>query len=141
LGAGLDFRPRKSTACAAFSGAGRERSIALALICARVLEPSSKLATARALLSKTAGSTLLDALGLEPVDEDDCYAALDWLLAAQPRIEAKLAKRHLGEGSLVLWDVTSTYFEGRACPLARRGHSRDGKADRPRSGQIPHSLP
>ena len=109
----------------------RERSIALALICARVLEPRSKLATARALLSETASSTLLDALDLEPVDEDACYAALDWLLAAQPRIEAKLAKRHLSEGSLVLWDVTSTYFEGRACPLARRGHSRDGKADRP----------
>jgi transposase len=74
---------------------------------------------------------LLDALDLEPVDEDACYAALDWLLAAQPRIEAKLAKRHLSEGRLVLWDVTSTYFEGRACPLAWRGHSRDGKADRP----------
>jgi hypothetical protein len=109
----------------------RERAIALALICARVLEPSSKLATARALLSETASSTLLDALDLDPVDEDACYAALDWLLAAQSRIEAKLAKRHLSEGSLVLWDVTSTYFEGGACPLARRGHSRDGKADRP----------
>jgi hypothetical protein len=109
----------------------RERAIALALICARVLEPSSKLATARALLSETASSTLLDALDLEPVDEDACYAALDWLLAAQPRIEAKLASRHLSEGSLVLWDVTSTYFEGRACPLARRGHSRDDKSDRP----------
>lgn len=109
----------------------RERSIALALICARVLEPGSKLATARALLSETASSTLLDALDLAPVDEDACYAALDWLLAAQPRIEAKLATRHLREGSLVLWDVTSTYFEGRACPLARRGHSRDGRTDRP----------
>jgi len=109
----------------------RERAIALALICARVLEPSSKLATARALLSETASSTLLDALDLEPVDEDACYAALDWLLAAQPRIEAKLATRHLSEGSLVLWDVTSTYFEGGACPLARRGHSRDDKSDRP----------
>ncbi|HLD78148.1 MAG TPA: IS1634 family transposase, partial [archaeon] len=109
----------------------RERSIVLALICARVLEPSSKLATARALLSETASSTLLDVLDLDPVDEDACYAALDWLLAAQPRIEAKLAKRYLSEGSLVLWDVTSTYFEGRACPLARRGHSRDGRSDRP----------
>ena len=109
----------------------RERSIGLALICARVLEPSSKLATARALLSETASSTLLDVLDLDPVDEDACYAALDWLLAAQPRIEAKLAKRYLSEGSLVLWDVTSTYFEGRACPLARRGHSRDGRSDRP----------
>lgn len=109
----------------------RERAIALALICARVLEPSSKLATARALLSEAASSTLLDALDLEPVDEDACYAALDWLLAAQPRIEAKLANRHLSEGSLVLWDVTSTYFEGGACPLARRGHSRDEKSDRP----------
>ena len=109
----------------------RERSIVLALICARVLEPSSKLATARALLSETASSTLLDVLDLDPVDEDACYAALDWLLAAQPRIEAKLANRYLREGSLVLWDVTSTYFEGRACPLARRGHSRDGRSDRP----------
>src|SRR5438552_17258638 len=59
------------------------------------------------------------------------YAALDWLLAGQARIEGNLAARHLEEASLVLWDVTSTYFEGRSCPLARRGHSRDGKSDRP----------
>lgn len=109
----------------------RERSIALALIGARVLEPSSKLATARSLWSETASSTLADALDLEAVDVDDCYAALDWLLAAQPRIESKLAARHLGEASLVLWDVTSAYFEGHCCPLARRGHSRDGQSDRP----------
>lgn len=113
------------------SGPSRQRSIALALIAARVLEPNSKLATARSLWSDTACSTLAEALELEAVDVDDCYAALDWLLAAQPRIEAKLAARHLGEASLVLWDVTSTYFEGQCCPLARRGHSRDGKSDRP----------
>lgn len=109
----------------------RERSMALALICARVLAPSSKLATARALLPETASSTLGDALQLDRVDADACYAALDWLFARQARIEAKLATRHLRDASLVLWDVTSAYFEGRACPLARRGHSRDGKSDRP----------
>ncbi len=109
----------------------RERSVALALICARVLAPSSKLATARALLPETASSTLADVLDLDRVDVDACYAALDWLFARQARIEAKLATRHLSDASLVLWDVSSTYFEGRACPLARRGHSRDGKSDRP----------
>lgn len=109
----------------------RERSVALALICARLLEPGSKAATARSLWSETATSTLAEALKLAEVQVDECYAALDWLLAAQPRIEAKLAERHLSDASLVLWDVTSTYFEGHACPLAHHGHSRDGKADRP----------
>jgi len=109
----------------------RERSLAIALICARVLEPSSKLATARGLMPETKSSTLGEALALGRVDVDECYAALDWLLARQARIEAKLAQRHLSEGSLVLWDVTSTYFEGQCCPLARRGYSRDGKTDRP----------
>ena len=112
------------------SRSGRERSVALALICARVLEPNSKLATARGLVPETERSTLAEALALGRVDVEECYAALDWLLARQARIENKLAQRHLVEASLVLWDVTSTYFEGHCCPLARRGYSRDGKTDR-----------
>lgn len=112
------------------SRASRERSVAFALICARVLEPGSKLATARGLDPQTEGSTLGQVLELGAVDADACYAALDWLRARQARIEAKLAARHLQEGSLVLWDVTSTYFEGQCCALARRGYSRDGRTDR-----------
>ncbi len=108
----------------------RERSVTLALICARILQPSSKLATARGLVPETEGSTLAEALGLGRVDVEECDAALDWLRARQARIESKLAERHLADASLVLWDVTSTYFEGHCCPLARRGYSRDGKTDR-----------
>ncbi len=67
---------------------------------------------------------------MEDADEDDCYAALDWLLDQQSRVEEALAKRHLSEGALVLYDVTSTYFEGRTCPLAKLGHSRDGQKDK-----------
>ena len=112
------------------SRASRARSVAFALICARVVEPGSKLATARGLDPQTESSTLGEVLELGAVDADACYAALDWLGARQARIEAKLAARHLQEGSLVLWDVTSTYFEGQCCALARRGYSRDGRTDR-----------
>ena len=80
---------------------------------------------ARALRTETAGSTLGEQLGLGTVDEDQLYAAMDWLLPQQPQIERALARRHLGEGTLVLYDVTSTYFEGRCCPLAGYGYSRD----------------
>jgi hypothetical protein len=66
-------------------------------------------------------------LGLGEVDEDELYQALDWLLQRQPAIEATLAKRHLSNGTLVLYDVSSSYMEGRCCPLAKRGYSRDGK--------------
>jgi len=104
------------------------RDLALAMIVSRILHPSSKLATTRCLNEATAASTLAGALGLEtPVHENDLYEAMDWLLSRQEAIEKALAKRHLDEGSLVLYDLTSSYFEGKTCPLARRGYSRDGK--------------
>jgi Transposase DDE domain len=104
-------------------GPSRERQLALALVCQRVLCPESKLATARAL----ARSTLSSELGVEGADHDDLYAGLDWLFARQERIEERLARRHLQEGQLVLYDLSSSYFEGETCPLARLGYSRDGK--------------
>ena len=104
-----------------------ERDRAVALIAARVLAPDSKLATARALAPSSATSTLGEMLGLETVEAEDLYAAMDWLGARQAKIEKALAKRHLHDGTLVLYDVSSSYFEGRCCPLARIGHSRDGK--------------
>jgi len=110
-----------------------ERSRALAMILQRVLEPGSKLACTRAL----AQSTLAGELGVEGADADDLYAALDWLGERQERIEARLARRHLQEGTLVLYDVSSSYFEGRKCPLARLGYSRDGKRGMP---QIVYGL-
>ena len=108
-----------------------QRARVLALIAQRVLQPASKLATARALRSETAHSTLGEELGVAAVDEDELYEALDWLLPQQPAIEAALAHRHLGEGTLVLYDVSSTYFEGHCCPLARYGHSRDERRGNP----------
>lgn len=109
----------------------RERDLALALVLARLLDPRSKLATARALAESTAWSSLAPELGLGEVDEDDLYGALDWLGERQGRIEQKLARRHLAEGQLVLYDLTSTYFEGRHCPLAQLGYSRDGQPEKP----------
>jgi len=97
------------------------------MICGRILMPRSKLATARGLDSRTLGSTLGELLDLEGSDEDDLYEAMDWLLLRQRRIEDELAKRHLCEGTLTLYDLTSTYSEGRHCSLARFGHNRDGK--------------
>jgi transposase len=108
----------------------RQVALVLAMIIARVLDPASKLATARQLDAATATSSLGALLELGTVDERELYSALDWLLAQQPRIEQRLAARHLSRGTLVLYDVTSTYFEGRACPLARYGYSRDGKRDK-----------
>ena len=108
-----------------------QRNRVLALIAQRVLQPGSKLAAARALRNATAHSTLGQELGVGGVDEDDLYEALDWLLAQQPAIEAALARRHLGAGTLVLYDVSSTYFEGHCCPLARYGHSRDERRGNP----------
>lgn len=101
--------------------ASKERDRALALICQRVLAPGSKLACARQL----AQSTLAEELGVVGVEADGLYAAMDWLSARQEAIEGRLARRHLEGGSLVLYDVSSSYFEGRSCPLARRGYSRD----------------
>jgi transposase len=105
----------------------RQRDLCLAMICQRVIAPASKLATARAL----GQSTLASELGVEDADEDDLYEALDWLLARQGGIEDRLARRHLKDGELVLYDVSSSYFEGRACPLARLGYSRDGRRGTP----------
>ena len=111
----------------------RERDLCLAMICQRVIAPASKLQTVRAL----GQSTLASELGVEDVDEDDLYGALDWLLARQERIEDRLARRHLKDGELVLYDVSSSYFEGRSCPLARLGYSRDGRRGTP---QIVYGL-
>jgi len=105
----------------------RERDLVVAMIAERLIHPCSKLATTR--LWHT--TTLAGELGLGDADEDDLYGAMDWLLARQDRIEKKLARRHLSEGSLVLYDVTSSYYEGRCCPLAQYGHDRDGKRGRP----------
>jgi len=104
-----------------------ERDRAVALIASRVLAPDSKLATARALDANSATSTLGEMLGLETVEAEDLYAAMDWLGDRQAKIEKALAKRHLHEGTLVLYDVSSSYFEGRSCPLAAIGHPRDKK--------------
>jgi transposase len=105
----------------------RCRDLVLAMLIGRILDPASKLATARALSPATASSSLGEVLGLGVVDDDELYAALDWLLARQPAIEASLAKCHLTNGTLVLYDVSSSYMEGRCCPLAQRGYSRDGR--------------
>ena len=105
----------------------RERDLCLALVAARVLAPGSKLGTARTLDAGSATSTLGEELGLETVAAEDLYAAMDWLGQRQARIEQALARRHLQAGTLVLYDVSSSYLEGRCCPLGRRGHSRDGK--------------
>jgi transposase len=109
----------------------RERDLAVAMIAARILDPASKLATARGLHSDTLHSSLGQSLALDSADETELYAAMDWLLARQPRIERELAKRQLQDGALVLYDLTSTYFEGRHCPLAKLGHSRDDKSGTP----------
>jgi Transposase DDE domain len=101
----------------------RERSLVLAMIVQRLLDPGSKLACARAL----GRSTLAEELDVVGADEDELYAALDWLSERQPRIEARLARRHLAAGELALYDLSSSYFEGRTCPLAALGYSRDGR--------------
>lgn len=108
----------------------RLAKLALAMIVARVIEPAAKLATARQLSEGTAAHSLGTVLELGAVDEDELYAALDLLAEAQPRIEAALAKRHLCDGCLVLYDLTSSYLEGRKCELGRYGYSRDGKRDK-----------
>src|SRR5271166_6386079 len=104
--------------------------LTLAMIVARVIEPAAKLATARQLSEATAAHSLGAVLELGEVDEDELYAALDLLGEAQQRIEAALAKRHLRDGCLVLYDLTSSYLEGHKCELGRDGYSRDGKKDK-----------
>ena len=105
----------------------RCRDLILALVVSRILDPGSKLAAARALSPDTATSSLGEQLALGLVDENELYSALDWLAVRQPSIEAALAKRHFTGGTLVLYDVSSSYLEGRCCPLAQFGYSRDGK--------------
>jgi Transposase DDE domain len=104
----------------------RQRDLVAAMITAAVLDGSSKLATARGLRPETAASSLGEVLGLQACDEDDLYAAMDWLLPRQEKIEDALAARHLRDGTLVLYDVSSAAFEGRTCPLGEIGHARDG---------------
>jgi transposase len=109
-----------------------ERDLVVGMIVARILDPSSKLATTRGLRRETATSSLASLLGIdEALDEAHLYRALDWLLERQQNVENALARRHLSDGSLVLYDVSSTYFEGRRCPLARFGHSRDERSGNP----------
>ena len=105
----------------------RPRDLVIAMIVARLVTPASKLATARMLDPATAASSLGLVLGLGAVDEDELYVALDWLGERQQAIEKALARKHLRDGTLVLYDVSSSYFEGRCCELAKLGYNRDGK--------------
>ena len=108
----------------------REVALCVAMIVARLIEPGSKLATGRLLNDETATCSLGQVLKLGAVDEQELYEALDWLIAQQERIEKALARRHLKNGMLVLYDVSATYFEGRTCPLGQFGRRRgpDGKS-------------
>jgi len=115
----------------AFDASPRVHALVEALIVSRLIRPRSKLGLSRDLRADTRTSTLGETLGLETVDEDDIYQAMDVLRAQQGAIEVALAKRHLTEGGLALFDVSSTYFEGRTCPLAKIGYSRDGKRNSP----------
>jgi transposase len=101
----------------------RERELVLAMIASRIVAPHTKLATTRWWHT----TTLAEDFGVADANEDELYAAMDWLLQRQDAIQHKLAARHLGEGSLVLYDLSSSYFEGTTCPLARLGYSRDGR--------------
>src|SRR5512143_2856563 len=118
---------RSSVRCGGWSWRGcwtapsRQRAVVLAMVAQRLLEPGSQLACARAL----SRSTLGEELGVDGADEDELYAALDWLGERQERIEQRLARRHLHDGELALYDLSSSYFEGRTCPLAALGYSRD----------------
>ena len=105
----------------------RERDLVVAMIAERLIHPCSKLATTR----RWHATSLAEELGVEDADEDDLCEAMDWLLARQQRSEKKLAQRHLVDGALVLYDVTSSYYEGHTCPWARHGHDRDGQKGLP----------
>ena len=104
----------------------RQRDLVTAMMVAQVIAPDSKLGIARGLRAETAASSLGQVLHLGGCDEDDLYAAMDWLAARQDRIEDALAARHLAGGTLVLYDVSSAAFEGRTCPLGAIGHPKDG---------------
>lgn len=114
-----------------------ERTLCAALVVARVINARSKLATARALSKGTAASSLGLELGLENISEDELYCAMDWLVERQERIENKLARKHLADGSLILYDVSSSFYTGKNCTLAKYGHNRDGKNGYP---QIVYGL-
>ncbi len=114
-----------------------ERDLVVAMIAARIIYPGSKLATARAINARTCCCSLGEELGLEGATEDDLYAAMDWLLKRQEGIEKKLAEKHLHDGTLILYDVTSSYYTGTHCSLAEFGHDRDGKKGFP---QIVYGL-
>ncbi|MCM0607972.1 MAG: IS1634 family transposase [Ideonella sp. WA131b] len=111
----------------------RERDLVLAMVASRIVQPDTKLATSR----RWHSSTLAEDFGVADATEDDLYVAMDWLLTRQDAIEKKLAARHLREGALVLYDLSSSYFEGSTCPLAKRGYSRDG---RPGTLQVNYGL-
>lgn len=115
----------------------RERDLIMALVVARVLSPRSKLSTTTALTDETAKHTLAQELELGNVEVHELYAAMDWLVSRQTRIENKLAKRHLKDGQLVLFDVSSSYYTGRKSSLIKHGYSRDHRSDRP---QIVYGL-
>jgi len=118
----------------------RRRDLALGLIVARLLDPAAKLATARMLDSTTASHSLGETLGLGLVTAGEIYATLDWFGREQSFIENQLARRHLKNGALVLYDVTSTYLEGRCCPLAHHGDRRDSRGDRPQMVICPKQI-
>jgi transposase len=107
--------------------ASRNRNLIIAMIIAKIINPKSKLATARGFNNQTCSNSLGRVLNLERATENELYNALDWLLENQETIENKLAKKHLGSGSLVLYDVTSAYLEGTTCELGKYGYSRDKK--------------
>ncbi|MEJ2147756.1 MAG: transposase [Acidobacteriota bacterium] len=113
LGFGQLVSPRQS----------RMRKLIMAIVAAQIIEPDSKLAMPR----WWKNTTLPQMLDVEDANEDDLYEAMDWLIDQQPVIEKKLAERHLSDGGFVLYDLTSSYFEGKTCPLAKLGHNRDGK--------------
>ena len=109
----------------------RERDVVVAMIADRLLHGDSKMATARHCQTETAATTLGELLSLEDLDEHECYHAMDWLLERQESIQKKLAKKHLTDGEPVLFDLSSSYFEGHTCPLAKHGYSRDKRGDLP----------
>ncbi len=113
------------------SQASRERDVVTALIIDRIVHGDSKLATVRHCDQDIAATTLGEILALDGLDEHECYAAMDWLLERQQAIQKKLAKKHLAPGDPVLFDLSSSYFEGHTCPLAKHGYSRDKRSDRP----------
>ena len=119
----LDAMRRLTFAPLIASRPSRQRNLVVAMVAARILAPDSKLATTR----WWHVTTLPSLLGVADADEDELYTAMDWVLTRQPFIEKKLAARHLHNDGMALYDLSSSYFEGRTCPLAARGHDRDGK--------------